>query len=192
MRPEEQEQLQAAAEELGVERPFAGPYLRQNWGTCVFYAEGCRIHAELGVERKPRVCRTFPVLGARVDPACFHPGPATGAGSLPWDDLTDGRAAARWVDGLPLAAVLDGPVLGQLTVRALRPLIGAEPAVVRPARRSRVLDAIEVLSVHGGIPQPDVRGAVHGGAQLLAGAGADDGLPAWIRLLKLGLFGREL
>ena len=48
----------------------------------MFFADGCRLHRELGAHTKPRVCRQFPfvfrtdttgVRHAAIDPACFHP-----------------------------------------------------------------------------------------------------------------------
>lgn len=99
--PDERDALARHAERLGIDRPFSRGFLRQNWGRCVFWDAGCRLHRELGAEAKPRVCRQFPFVfrgsAAALDPACFHADPAS-----------DG---AQWADAVrPLAPGLrDAP-----------------------------------------------------------------------------------
>ncbi len=99
--PDERDALLHDARALGIDNPFArGVYLRHNWGRCVFYDDGCRLHREIGVHAKPRVCRQFPFVFGRsddgtvakaIDPACFH---ATAADPEESPDV-QGSAAVR-------------------------------------------------------------------------------------------------
>ncbi|MCA9567007.1 MAG: YkgJ family cysteine cluster protein [Myxococcales bacterium] len=189
--PGERASLEVHAAELGVPRPVVDGWIRQSWGRCVFYEAGCRLHSTFGPAAKPSVCRTFPRLGGDIDPACFHPGEPGGPGlEVDWDDLGPGLDARVALDRLPLAAVLDGPVLGPSVSRALEPLVRAAPAPVAPVDRERIARQARVVVVHELVPQVEPARAVLGGAQLLAGAGVPVVLAPWLRLLKLGLFGR--
>lgn len=153
----------------------------------MFYDRGCRLHAELGVEAKPAVCRTFPRLADAIDPACFHPGVPTGPRiHVDWEDLEPGRATRTLLDDLPLAAVLDGPDLGPLTRQALLPLVSAAPKIIATVERPGLERHLSTVVRHALVPQQDPVRAVVGGLQL-GGRGV---LAPWIRLLKRGLFGR--
>ena len=187
--------IAARAVELGVERPFAGPYLRQNWGRCVFWDAGCRLHATWGPEAKPAVCRQFPLLdgGRAIDPACLHATPEDGAPDprmpIPWTDLAPGEAVRTRLDTLPLVAVLDGPLIGPLPTELLRPLLTAEPTAPARDTHAGLEWRIHTIETHGLAPAADLRTLLVGGAQLLAGAGVPmgPGFAAWTRLLRTGM-----
>lgn len=187
VRPDEREPLARHAALLGVEHPFAGDWLRQSWGRCVFHRDGCRLHAEIGVHAKPAVCRTFPVLPGAIDPACFHPGRPTGE-RLPvdWEDLLPGEQTRQQLDRLPLAAVLDGPLLGPTTAAALQPLVQARPSALPEGSRADLERHLHTLLTHRLLPHSDPVRAVVGGLQL----GGPGILAPWVRFLKLGLIGR--
>ncbi len=149
--PEERAGIEALAAELGVRFPFEGPALRRMGGACVFFADGCRLHAQAGPQAKPRVCRQFPWVrrgeATGVDPACAHahdpdPPPAELLGldapprrELPGDDLAALAAglevhldevAAAW-RGAPWAFWADQGAAGPL-----RRAISAELAILTP------------------------------------------------------------
>lgn len=108
---------------------------------------------------------------------------------MDWESLDDGRRAAEWVATLVLPAVLDGPVLGPEVARHLTPLIHADPVPVPAAERAGLAVHFATLRDHALVPQLHPVRAAHGGAQLLTGVHALQAFPAWVRLLKLGLFG---
>lgn len=208
--PDERDALLAHAARLGVESPLAGPWIRHNWGRCVFWADGCRLHAEVGVLAKPRTCRQFPFVFAgdavAIDPACFHAdpdpsgeapeaflerGPAPGPrGPVPaWSALEAGHAVARRLRGLPLAAVIEGPRLGSQARQLLAGLEDAEPAVPDDAAQ-RVLDGrISTVLRFGLAPAEGLADLLVGGSQLLVGANrpVGAGFAAWVRLLRTGV-----
>lgn len=60
--------IERAGAALGVAQPVDGRALRFEGGQCVFQAQGrCRIHGELGPERKPHACQQFPLIALRAD-----------------------------------------------------------------------------------------------------------------------------
>ncbi len=74
--------VEAAAAALGVEQPWVAGALRRVDGRCVFQQDDalCSIHARLGPEHKPSVCRQYPYVHTRteageerrgVDPGCY-------------------------------------------------------------------------------------------------------------------------
>lgn len=191
VRPDERDALITHAARLGIERPLDGHHLRQNWGRCVFLSrDGCRLHATFGPHAKPWTCRTFPRVADRIDPACHHPGEVEGpAAQVDWACLDDGRRARSWLDALVLPALLDGPLLGPAVAARLQPLVRAVPAVVPPEARSTLAIHFATLRDLRLVPQRHPVSAAHGGAQLLASVDALEAFPAWVRLLKLGLFG---
>ena len=79
----EPEQVTHIGSTLGVTDPVADRHLRMDAGRCVFLdpQELCRIHAQMGAESKPFVCRQYPLillrtaqgeLRAGIDPGCYH------------------------------------------------------------------------------------------------------------------------
>lgn len=182
---EERARIAEKALELGVERPFSGPFLRQNWGTCVFYADGCRLHASFGAEAKPAVCRQFPELGGRaIDPACLHPGEVTEVGEVwaEWADLAIGRALAGRLRALPFDAVRKPRLLGSITAEALEGLERAEPVV--PEADAAYLHWAASAALPSVDHHPDARVLLVGGGQLLCGLGRGGRYAAWVRLLR--------
>ena len=178
----ERASLQAHAATLGIERPFSGPYLRQNWGTCVFYTEGCRLHATFGADAKPAVCRQFPEVDG-IDPACFHPGPLdAGTPWSDWRDLSIGVQLAARLRALPLRAVCKPQLLGSLTAAALAGLDHAEPA--DPGRHAWQLHGAASAALPSVRHHPDARLLLVGGGQLLVGLDRAQAYAAWVRLLR--------
>lgn len=184
--PEEKARLAADAESLGVQRPFDGPWLRQNWGVCVFYADGCRLHAELGSHRKPVVCRQFPVIGTTVDPSCFHSGDTGPPVDIDWEDLGPGLATRERLRTLPLVAILDSPHLGPMATAQLSELDRADPRPPSPEEAAQLEPRIgsALALAHG-----TERALLVGGSQLIVGADKAVGLAfaAWMRLLRTGV-----
>jgi hypothetical protein len=140
--------LEVAAR-LGVEAPLEDGRLRRVGGACVFLLEDhrCRIHAELGAEHKPVVCRQYPIVAVQteagvrvgVDPGCY-------------------RHVASWKDGPPLPAG---------SVRAGRLLWAPDQAAVEEAalaalRGGRLIDALASLvgTAPGQLPPGFAREAV--------------------------------
>lgn len=183
--PGERAQLLKDAATLGVEHPLSGPWLRQNWGVCVFYDAGCRLHAAFGADRKPAVCRRYPVIDGTVDPSCFH---WTGSNTteVDWEDLSVGWEVRERLRALPLVAVLDSPHLGPMATAQLEGLDRAEPGEPAPddatALEARIGAALALA--HGTEPALLV-----GGAQLIVGASKPIGaaFAAWMRLLRTGV-----
>ena len=80
LHPEEFEPITGCARTLGVTEPIVDGSLRRANGRCVFLDDAmrCRIHAEIGPEAKPHVCRAYPLravmaedgLRVGVDPSC--------------------------------------------------------------------------------------------------------------------------
>lgn len=184
---EERARIARLAAQLGIERPFGGPFLRQNWGTCVFYASGCSLHARFGAEAKPSVCRLFPELdgaAGAIDPACFHPGEVQ-VGSEPWPlwtDLSIGRSLAQRLRDLPFDAVRKPRLLGVVTAEALEGLERAQPVLPGPEASYlhwAASTALPTVSHH-----PGARELLIGGGQLLGGLGRGRHYAAWIRLLR--------
>ncbi|MEZ4321562.1 MAG: hypothetical protein R3F61_29080 [Myxococcota bacterium] len=207
--PDELDPLIANAARLGIETPLVNGYLRQNWGRCVFWDAGCRLHAELGVDAKPTTCRQFPVLategGLVLDPACFHadpdptapapdvplrgPAPVGPVQTLPWDDLELGHTTAARLRALPLRAVLEGPRLGSLTRTLLEGLEEAAPAVPDAGDRDLLQVRANTVLRYGLAPREGLADLLVGGGQLVVGAGhpVGAGFAAWVRLLRTGV-----
>lgn len=79
---DEEARARSAGAALGVPGPIDGGFLRFEDGQCVFLGDDglCRIHAELGADRKPTLCDQFPLivlsageeeLRVGVDPASY-------------------------------------------------------------------------------------------------------------------------
>lgn len=212
MSSEERTSIEAHARELGVPTPFAGPWLRQNWGRCVFWDEGCRLHATFSAQAKPTVCRQFPFVSGRtglaIDPSCFHPdahpdgqAPAVSiatqaAPTAPldrglWRDLAQAHEVRALLDALPLAAVTAGPRLGPQTREQLLKLVEPCPPRVPTDPECHALHRrSQTVMSHGLVPRSDVLPTLLvGGGQLLLGAGlaVDSGFAAWLRLLRTGV-----
>jgi len=207
--PEEREALLRHAKQLGIDRPIVGAHLRHNWGRCVFWKDGCWLHAELGAHTKPRTCRQFPFIlspdATALDPACFHahpdprgdeplrffvghPPPAPTV-DLDWEDLELGRSVRARLQSLPLCAVLDGPRLGSLTRHALSGLDRAEPIAPQGSDRALLDERSQTLIRYGLAPPEGLAELVVGGGQLLIGSGKPlpQGFAAWARLLRTGM-----
>ncbi len=79
--PDEVASIENAAISLGVSDPIVDGRVRQDAGQCAFLDahQRCRIHANLGSERKPRICKQYPIalvrteteVRAGIDPGCY-------------------------------------------------------------------------------------------------------------------------
>ena len=174
--------IDAHAVSLGVQRPFSGPYLRQNWGTCVFYEAGCRLHRAYGADAKPAACRAFPERTG-IDPACFHPGEHASTELWDhWDTLDEGFRVRARIRALPLDSVRKPTLIGSTAADALQGLDDAEPLAPDTWRGRLDWRAKQALPdvAHQGNPV----GLLVGGAQLLCGLGRPQAFAAWVRLLR--------
>jgi len=98
---DEEERARSAARELGVDvDPVDSGALRLQDGHCVFLGQDnrCRIHGELGMERKPIPCQQFPLIAlAAGDEIRVGIDPASYGAMASWKDgevLADTRAVA--------------------------------------------------------------------------------------------------
>lgn len=179
---DEREGIERRAVELGVQQPFSGPFLRQNWGTCVFYEAGCRLHRAFGADSKPRACRAFPERTG-IDPACFHPGEHASTELWgTWDDVTLGLAVREQLRALPFSSVRKPRQIGSIAAEALHGLEESSP-IAPVAWRGRLdwraKQALVDLEHHHDAPALLV-----GGAQLLCGLERPQAFAAWVRLLR--------
>jgi len=103
-------------------RDVEAAFLAKADGFCVFFRQGtgCTIHALLGAEAKPRVCRLFPLM-------LVDDGDGLRIGTLP-TCLNDG---AVWADGPPVPDDEIGDVLQDGRLAAPRPAPEGEGPVLR-------------------------------------------------------------
>jgi Fe-S-cluster containining protein len=130
---EEAARVRAAGATLGIADPVVDGALRRVDGACVFLGADarCAIHAALGAEAKPAVCRQYPLVWMKdeaearigVDPGCYTASLTAGDGRL----LTAEEA--------------------ELAVRAPLPppLVGMEAGVLRVTRGATVGVALLAL-----------------------------------------------
>lgn len=204
VRPEEQAGLLESARRLGVPDPLEGGMLRQEGGVCVFYADGCRLHAELAPEAKPAVCRQFPFVYSGpfvgIDPTCFHADPSPDGEApetsvpdgfsgpvstyrLAWDDLSLGWRVKRALARVAPDALTTR--IGPLARAFFEPIRGAEPAPAEPWQfETRVRTALDFDLVG----HPDPASLLVGGCQLITGARVPpgQGFAAFMRVLRSG------
>lgn len=159
--------IERAREALGIEARVEDGTLLGEGGTCVFLGPDnrCRIHATLGAQHKPHVCRQWPLTAIRVgesvrvgiDPCCLTHGsswktaPALDAAqmSVSTVPVSESEAAAEAQVVALLSA--DGMTVGA----ALGILAGAGPSLPS-GLADRLLGQIRALPVDRVVGHEDV------------------------------------
>lgn len=190
-RAADREGVERARQVLGIEARIEEGMLLGEHGTCVFLGPDnrCRIHATLGPQHKPRVCRQWPVTALRVgevvrvgiDPCCLTHWKTWKTGP----EIDGSELSVATVSVTPQEAAAEGAVVallsteGMTVAAALGRLAGGGPALPE-GLPDRVLAAVRALPVQAIVDHPDV-GPLVGDALTAIRATADraDRAPPW-------------